>query len=196
MAEAWRDLGGGLVLRSVLDERDVEQYAALHARYVSAAEGITCEKLMQAYPGASYDDYLVVEDRATGQIVATTCLIPWSFDFDGIPLQAAMLEMVVTHPDYRGAAWCERRWSVSTSWQRSAASISALLRASRTTIVSSATLTPLTIAPTTPCPQRPSRRGPIPGRSLPLPPGNPGRRAGSRDLYHQAVARPFPRRTG
>jgi predicted acetyltransferase len=101
MTETWRDLGGGLVLRNVRDERDVREYAALHARYVSVAEGITCEKLMHAYPGASYDDYLVVEARSTKEIIATTCLIPWDFDFAGIPLKAAMLEMVVTHPDYR-----------------------------------------------------------------------------------------------
>ncbi len=94
-------LGQGLVLRAVRDERDVAAFADLHTRYVSAAEGVTCSRLMQHHPENTYDDFLVVEDQQTGQLVSTVCLIPWRFSFEGVPLRAAMLEMVVTHPDYR-----------------------------------------------------------------------------------------------
>ena len=95
------DLGDGLVMRSVRDERDIEQYVALHAQVVSAGEGRTCENLLTRHPAMNYADFMVIEDVAAQQIVATICLIPWECRFEGIELRAAMLEMVVTHPDYR-----------------------------------------------------------------------------------------------
>ena len=43
-----------------------------------------------------------MEDDTTHKIVSTTCLIPWNLCFAGLDLRAAQLEMVLTHPDYRG----------------------------------------------------------------------------------------------
>lgn len=96
-----RSLGGGLVLRSVRSERDIESIVALHSTHVSPVEGATCGALLRHFPRMGFDDFLVVEDRGSGAIVSTTCLIHWPCRFCGVPLQVAMLEMVATHPAYR-----------------------------------------------------------------------------------------------
>lgn len=93
-------LGDGLVLRTLRNEADVDGFAALHG-IISAAEQITCAYLPRHHPTTSFDDYLVVEDTREGRIVSTTCLLPWHWRYEQVSLGAAMLEMVVTHPDYR-----------------------------------------------------------------------------------------------
>jgi predicted N-acetyltransferase YhbS len=94
-------LGQDLVLRSVHDAQDAQRYVALSEQINGAAEGQMCERLIQHHPRTIYADYVMVEDEHTGAIASTTCLIPWQLQFDGVTLDAAMLEMVVTHPAYR-----------------------------------------------------------------------------------------------
>src|SRR5512133_2162541 len=102
MSEETEDLGQGLVMRTVRDEYDAERYVGLSAAVNGEQEGIMCARLIHHHPGTSYRDYVFVEDmQRDGAVVSTTCLIPWHLNYAGIVLAAAMLEMVVTHPDYR-----------------------------------------------------------------------------------------------
>jgi GNAT superfamily N-acetyltransferase len=94
-------LSAELVLRSVQDERDVERFAAFNTAINGAEQGITCDRLLRYHPEVGYDDFLLVEDERRGEIVSTTCLIPWRCRFGSMTLAVAMLEMVATHPDYR-----------------------------------------------------------------------------------------------
>jgi hypothetical protein len=94
-------LENGLLMRTVKDERDVERYIAFNTKYNNVSEGLNSELLLHHFPGASFDDYQLIEDLQTGEIVSTTCLIPWEFDYEGIILRAAQLEQVLSHPDYR-----------------------------------------------------------------------------------------------
>jgi predicted N-acetyltransferase YhbS len=94
-------LGDGLVLRTVRDDRDIDRYQALHSVVVSVTESITCGHLPRHHPESGYDDFVIVEDEQTGELLSTTCLIPWHCSYDGLPLRVAMLEMVVTHPQHR-----------------------------------------------------------------------------------------------
>ncbi len=93
------NLGDGLVLRAVRDARDVARYIALNEAIVR--EGDIADRLLHHHPAARYDEYVFVENVTTGEIVSTTGLIPWRCAYEGITLETAMLEMVVTHPDYR-----------------------------------------------------------------------------------------------
>lgn len=90
-----------LILRTVRDERDIERFAAFHTLVNDATQGQTCANLLRHHPEITYDDFLLIEDERSGAIVSTICLIPWQCRYEEIPLQVAMLEMVVTHPDYR-----------------------------------------------------------------------------------------------
>lgn len=90
-----------LILRSVRDERDVERYIAFNRDVNGEAEGAAATRLLRYHPEARREDFWFVEDERTGQVVSTTCLIPWLCRYEDIPLRVAMLEMVVTHPQYR-----------------------------------------------------------------------------------------------
>ena len=94
-------LGDGLVLRTVRDEHDVERYVALSRAVVSETEGGLAERVLRHRPGQTWDDFVLVEDTRTGEVVSTTCLMPWRVRYEDVVLDTAMLEMVVTHRDYR-----------------------------------------------------------------------------------------------
>jgi GNAT superfamily N-acetyltransferase len=91
----------GLIQRTVRSERDVERYAGFHFTFFGPREGTTCDYLMRQHPETCWDDFLFVEDEHSGEIVSTTCLIPWHVHYEGAVLKVAMMEMVGTHPDYR-----------------------------------------------------------------------------------------------
>ena len=99
------ELGDGLVLRSVRNQADAERYAAFNHDYVSPIQGLTCANLLADHPTMRGDDFFFVEDERVGIIVSCICLIPWhcriGSDEAQADLRVAMLEMVVTHPDYR-----------------------------------------------------------------------------------------------
>lgn len=94
-------LENGLILRSVADEGDAERFATFNGTVNGADQGATCAALLHDHPTVRREHFLLVEDERTGAIASTTCLIPWRCSLDGFMLDVAMLEMVVTHPDYR-----------------------------------------------------------------------------------------------
>jgi predicted acetyltransferase len=90
------------LLRTGRDERDKQRFAAFNSSYNNAAEGATCSCLLHHYPAMTHEDYWLTEDLATGEVVATSCLISWVCRYAGIELRVAQLEMVLSHPQYRG----------------------------------------------------------------------------------------------
>jgi predicted acetyltransferase len=73
-----------------------------NSTYNGADEGLTCDCLLRHHPGVTLSDFWLVENENTGEVISTTCLIPWTCRYGEIELRTAMLEMVLTHPDYRG----------------------------------------------------------------------------------------------
>lgn len=94
-------LGDHLVLRSVRDEQDIARCAVFVGKTMREISGITCERILRHHPAVRYDDFLLVEDEQSGEVVSTTCLIPWRCTLDGVALDVAMLEIVATHPHFR-----------------------------------------------------------------------------------------------
>ncbi len=95
-------LPAGLILRSVQDEEDIQRFVSFNANCNNPFEGATCNCLLRHHPSILREEFWIVQDQQTGQVVSTTCLIPWECVHAGIHLRLAMLEMVLTHPDYRG----------------------------------------------------------------------------------------------
>src|SRR5436189_3917119 len=91
----------GLILRSPRDERDIERCAAFVSVVVREISGITTDRILRHFPTMKLDDFLFVEDAQIGEVVSTTCLIPWEYRFGQVLLNVAQLEVVATHPDYR-----------------------------------------------------------------------------------------------
>jgi GNAT superfamily N-acetyltransferase len=97
-----RELPGKLVLRAVKGQSDRQRFAGFNAVCNNPAEGATCECLLNHHPHTTDEDYWLVEDLQSRQVVSSACLLPWEASFCGIGLRVAQLEMVLTHPDYRG----------------------------------------------------------------------------------------------
>jgi hypothetical protein len=96
-----QQLENGLILRSPRDDRDIDRCAAFVSATVREISGITTERILRHFPTMKLDDFLFVEDERSGEVVSTTCLIPWECRFDQVVLNVAMLEVVATHPAYR-----------------------------------------------------------------------------------------------
>jgi hypothetical protein len=94
-------LDNGLLFRTLRDENDIVRYVDFNTQYNNPNEGLNTNCLIRHFPGASYADYQLIEDQQSGEIVSTTCLIPWILDYEGISLRAGQLEQVLSRPDYR-----------------------------------------------------------------------------------------------
>jgi hypothetical protein len=91
--------GDSLVIQPLHSEEDAARFIAHN--HAITGEGPVCDRLIHHFPGATFDDFFIVEDSITGEVASSTCLLPWMVRFEGIELRAAMLEMVVTKPAYR-----------------------------------------------------------------------------------------------
>lgn len=94
-------LENGLIFRTVDGEKDIVRYSEFNTRYNNIYEGRTCDCLLRHHPAVSHNDFQLIEDERSGEILSTTCLIPWVCSYEGITLNTAMLEMVLTHPGSR-----------------------------------------------------------------------------------------------
>lgn len=60
------------------------------------------EDLMSGrHPNARFQDFTVVEDRTTGQLVSLMGLISQTWQYGDVPFGCGQPEAIVTHPDYR-----------------------------------------------------------------------------------------------
>lgn len=97
-----RDLGDGLVLRSVADAADVERVAAFDALIHGRGSEPTWRAWMAGHPHADPAGWLLVEEQVTGRVVASLCLLTWRLRCAGVELRAGELGVVGTLAEYRG----------------------------------------------------------------------------------------------
>jgi GNAT superfamily N-acetyltransferase len=104
-----RDLGDGLTLRWSRAE-DTEGIAALTSNVFREAEDEPANAEMAAYtralmsgdhPLLTAGDFAVVEERATGRIVACSCLLRQTWRFGGVEFSVGRPELVATDPAFR-----------------------------------------------------------------------------------------------
>lgn len=96
-----KELGNGLILKSVADERDVERLAAFNGIIHDKDVAAMTRALIFHHPNTRPDHWLFVEDRAIGQVVSSLCLIPWTWNYDGVELKAGEMGIVGTLEAYR-----------------------------------------------------------------------------------------------
>lgn len=99
---ATRDLGGGLTLRAVAGPEDVERVAAFDALIHGPGSEATWRALIAGHPHADPAGWLLVEEWATGRVVASLGLIPWRLSYAGVELRGAEMGVVGTLEGYRG----------------------------------------------------------------------------------------------
>lgn len=119
-----RDLGDGLILRRATPA-DVEALAAFNARIHSDAgpdqpdERIaawTRDLLNGNHPTVGADDFTIVEDARTREIVSSLNLISQTWSYAGIEFGVGRPELVGTHPDYRRRGLVRAQFEVIHQW--------------------------------------------------------------------------------
>jgi hypothetical protein len=104
-----RDLGDGLTLRWSTAE-DVERVVALYAHVFRPSQEAplnwhvphwTRDMFSGRHPHITSRDFAVVEEAASGDIVASTCLLGYTISYEGVPILFGRPEIVATMPEYR-----------------------------------------------------------------------------------------------
>lgn len=101
MFPAEEKIAPDLLLRSVRDENDVRRFGAVLTKHLNIVEGMTADCLLRFHPERKLDEFQIVENTTTGEVVSTSCFFPWHLRFAGVELNAVQLEMIFTHPQYR-----------------------------------------------------------------------------------------------
>ncbi|TFG63026.1 MAG: GNAT family N-acetyltransferase, partial [Spirochaetales bacterium] len=94
-------LDNGLLLRYIRDEKDIERFTAFSTEINNRMEGLTSNCLLKHFPRTEGDNFQIIENPETGEIVSTTCFMPWKLNFGGVSLESAMPEMILTKPSHR-----------------------------------------------------------------------------------------------
>lgn len=104
-----RDLGDGLVLRwSTAD--DADRLAAMYGAVFRSREDAPFNPRVMAWsrdmargrdPLIGSDGFALVEDTTTGEVVAATCLLRQTWEYDGIPVQVGRPEIVGSLASHR-----------------------------------------------------------------------------------------------
>ncbi len=102
-----RSLADGLLLRRATPA-DMEAVAALNGRILADPDESpqiladwTRDLMSGRHPTTTAEDFIVVEDTHTGQIVSSIVLIPQLWRYEDIPFGVGRPELVVTEPAYR-----------------------------------------------------------------------------------------------
>jgi hypothetical protein len=72
--------------------------------------------LSGTHPTHDPDDFLIVEERATGKIVSSLNLISQTWSYDGIPFGVGRPELVGTEPEYRRQGLVRRQFDIVHAW--------------------------------------------------------------------------------
>ncbi|GAB4108810.1 MAG: hypothetical protein OHK0022_60910 [Roseiflexaceae bacterium] len=104
-----RELGAGLVLRWSAPS-DVEELVRLYGTVfrdkasdpINARMGYWVRDLMSGqHPLCGPNDFAVVEDTERGMLVAATCLMSQTWNYDGVAVPVGRPEIVATEEEYR-----------------------------------------------------------------------------------------------
>ncbi|MBX3085140.1 MAG: GNAT family N-acetyltransferase [Anaerolineae bacterium] len=96
-----RPLDDGLRLRSLRDENDLERLSKLYGDVFGAEVVGMTRALVLHHPTTSPEHWLFIEDEANGQIVSALALLPWTWRYEDVTLQAGEMGIVATADGYR-----------------------------------------------------------------------------------------------
>jgi predicted N-acetyltransferase YhbS len=117
-----RELENGLVLRPSRpgDAEALAQFnRTIHADDENEGKGLedwTLDLISGEGPTFAVDDFTVVEDTQTGEIVSSCCLISQTWSYEGIPFHVGRPELVGTKPDYRRRGLVRQQFDLMHQW--------------------------------------------------------------------------------
>ena len=117
-----RDLGNGLVMRrSTPEDADAlsDFNGMIHGDNKADTKRVaawTHDLLTRPHPTFNVDDFIVVEESASGQIVSSLNLIPQTWSYEGIEFGVGRPELVGTLPEYRGKGLVRAQFEEIHKW--------------------------------------------------------------------------------
>jgi hypothetical protein len=122
--EILADLGAGLVMRRSTPE-DADRLSAFNARIhgedpadAEAVAAWTRDLLTRPHPTFQPDDFVIVTDTASGEIVSSLNLISQTWTYEGIPFGVGRPELVGTDAAYRNRGLVRKQFEVVHEWSR------------------------------------------------------------------------------
>lgn len=118
------DFGDGLIMRrSTIEdaERLGEFNGRIHGENPRDAEAVaawTRDLVQLPHPTCASDDFLLVEDSATGKVVSSLDLISQTWTYEGIPFKVGRPELVGTDPEYRRRGFVRREFEEVHRWSQ------------------------------------------------------------------------------
>lgn len=118
------DLGDGLVMRRAT-RMDVDRLEAFNARIhgedpldAQAVAAWTRDLLTKAHPTVQPEDFLIVEEKGSQEIVSSLVLISQTWSYEGIPFGVGRPELVGTDARYRGRGLVRKQFQILHEWSR------------------------------------------------------------------------------
>jgi hypothetical protein len=106
-----RTLEDGLILR-LATANDTDVLAEFNTRIHEDDAGVgvwTRDLMSEKHPTTSLADFVIVEDpAANNKIVSTSCLIPQTWYYEGIPFATGQPELIGTDEKYRRRGLCQK----------------------------------------------------------------------------------------
>ena len=94
-------LASGLVLRTATDARDVERVAEFNGSIHGPEVTSFTRHLFIHHPHTRGGDLIFVEDEESEQVVSSLCLIPWTWNYEGVDIPTGEMGIVGTLEAYR-----------------------------------------------------------------------------------------------
>jgi len=117
-----RDLGNGLIMRRSSPE-DADALSAFNGKIHREDDADekrliawTRDLLTLPHPTFHADDFIIIEESATGRIVSSLNLIPQTWSYEGIEFGVGRPEMVGTLPEYRGKGLIRAQFDEIHKW--------------------------------------------------------------------------------
>jgi hypothetical protein len=117
-----RNLGDDLILRhATLDDEEhlVQFNREIHGEGEWDARGLddwTRDLISGEGPTFDTDDFTIVENTETGEIVSSCCLISQTWTYEGIPFKVGRPELVGTKKEYRRRGLVNAQFEVLHKW--------------------------------------------------------------------------------
>lgn len=120
--EIIRKLDDNLVIRhATLDDKEalVKFNIEIHKEGEWDAKGLedwTLDLISGEGPTFSIEDFIIVEDTQSGEIVSSSCLISQSWTYEGIPFKVGRPELVGTKKEYRRRGLVRHQFEIMHEW--------------------------------------------------------------------------------
>jgi hypothetical protein len=89
-------------MRTAAGQDDLERVAAFNGLIHGSELAVTMRRLLRDYDGMAGRDIIFVEDAATGEIISSLVLLPWTLLYGGVSLPVGEMGMVGTLESHRG----------------------------------------------------------------------------------------------